>query len=109
MYQMLESDYWQISSTCEQLIECIPTLTRDTVNVEDIKKFDGDDTADSARYGLKSRLDPSRAPADVAAATRITAEDPTSRAIWMRKFEQEYAGRARGSVSLPRRWQPRAL
>jgi phage terminase large subunit len=107
MYQMLESGHWQISSACSQLIECIPTLTRDAINVEDIRKFDGDDTADSARYGLKSRLDPGRAPADIAAASSIAAEDPTSRAIWMRKFERESAARSRGSVLLPRRWRPR--
>jgi hypothetical protein len=103
MYQMLESGHWQISSACEKLIECIPTLTRDAINVEDIRKFDGDDSADSARYGLKSRLDPGRAPADIVAASSIAAEDPTSRAIWMRKFEQESAARSRGSVLLPRR------
>jgi len=107
MYQMLESGYWQISSACERLIECIPTLTRDTINVEDVRKFDGDDSADSARYGLKSRLDPGRAPSDVVAASRIAAEDPTSRAIWMRKFEAESAARSHGSVVLPRRWRPR--
>ncbi len=106
MYQMLESGYWQISSACERLIECIPILTRDTINVEDIRKCDGDDPADAARYGLKSRLDPGRAPSDQLAASRIAAEDPTSRAIWMRKFESE-AAHSRGSAPLPRRWSPR--
>ncbi len=33
-------------------------LTRDPVNVEDCLKCDGDDPADSARYGLKSALEP---------------------------------------------------
>ena len=82
------------------------TLTRDTVNVEDVRKFDGDDSADAARYGLKSRLEPGRLPGDLAAASKIAAEDPTSRAIWMRKFEADAASRSRGAAPLPRRWHP---
>jgi len=48
----------------------LPTLTRDPENVEDTLKCDGDDSADAARYGLKSALEPGRAPADVLAVTR---------------------------------------
>ena len=33
MYQMMETGQWQISSACERLLECLPTLTRDTVPV----------------------------------------------------------------------------
>jgi phage terminase large subunit len=54
MYQMLESDAWVITENCAKLIECMPTLVRDTSRVEDIRKMDGDDPADSARYGLVS-------------------------------------------------------
>jgi phage terminase large subunit len=103
MYQLLESGHWQISSACDQLLECLPTLTRDTVNVEDVRKIDGDDPADSARYGLKSRLEPVRIPAEIALAGRIAAQDPTSRAIWLRKFGDE-ARAARAPAPLPRRW-----
>jgi hypothetical protein len=103
MYQMLESAQWQISSACERLLECLPTLTRDTVNVEDVRKIDGDDPADSARYGLKSRLEPVRLPAELALAGRIPAQDPTSRAIWLRKFAGE-ARASRAPSPLPRRW-----
>src|SRR5580698_9433529 len=103
MYQALESGQWQISSACDQLLECLPTLARDTVNVEDVRKVDGDDPADSARYGLKSRLEPVRIPAELALAGRIAAQDPTSRAIWLRKFGDE-ARAARAPAPLPRRW-----
>jgi phage terminase large subunit len=103
MYQMMETGQWQISSACEQLLECLPTLTRDPVNVEDVRKVDGDDPADSARYGLKSRMDPARMPHELALAARIPAQDPTSRAIWMRKFGDE-ARAGRVHAPLPRRW-----
>jgi hypothetical protein len=103
MYQMMETGQWQISSACEQLLECLPTLTRDPVNVEDVRKVDGDDPADSARYGLKSRMDPARMPHDLALAARIPARDPTSRAIWLRKFGDE-ARAGRSAAPLPRRW-----
>jgi hypothetical protein len=86
LYQMLEQDRWVIAENCARLIECLPTLTRDPANVEDVLKHNGDDPADSARYGLKSRLSPGRAPAEQRVAERITATDTTSRAIWMQKL-----------------------
>ena len=54
MYQLMESNAWIIAENCERLIACIPTLVRDSSKVEDIRKMDGDDPADSARYGLVS-------------------------------------------------------
>ena len=54
LYQLLESDAWIIAENCTELIQCIPTLVRDNANIEDIRKMDGDDPADSARYGLVS-------------------------------------------------------
>jgi phage terminase large subunit len=54
MYQLLESDAWLVAENCDKLIACLPTLVRDNSNVEDIRKMDGDDPADSARYGLVS-------------------------------------------------------
>jgi hypothetical protein len=105
MYQAMESDHWLIAENCPRLIENLPTLTRDPANVEDTLKCDGDDPADAARYGLKSALDPGRAPAEVVAAERVTAVDPTSRAIWMKKFSAEETRRV--APVLPRRWRPR--
>ena len=54
MYQLLESNAWVITENCHELIQCIPTLVRDVARSEDIRKMDGDDAADSARYGLVS-------------------------------------------------------
>src|ERR1700682_3583538 len=51
---MLESNAWVITDNCAKLIECIPLLVRDTGRIEDIRKVDGDDPADAARYGLVS-------------------------------------------------------
>jgi hypothetical protein len=73
MYQTLKSGHWIIDRDCVALIECIPTLTRDPDNPEDVLKVEGDDPADSARYGLKSRLSPGQAPIEVRIEDRITA------------------------------------
>jgi len=54
MYQLLESESWVITDTCRELIECLPQLVRDERRSEDIRKVDGDDSADAARYGLVS-------------------------------------------------------
>ena len=54
MYQLLESDSWLITDNCAKLIDCIPQLVREDGRVEDIRKVDGDDPADAARYGLVS-------------------------------------------------------
>jgi hypothetical protein len=106
LYQMLEQDQWVIADSCARLIECLPTLTRDTANVEDVVKATGDDPADSARYGLKSRISPGRMPVEQRVAERITATDATSRAIWTQKLlaEERRAGRP---VHVPHRWSGR--
>jgi phage terminase large subunit len=103
MYEMLRGGSWLLTSNCAKLIQCLPSLTRDERNIEDVLKFEGDDVADSARYGLKSRLDASRMPGAARNLERITAVDPTSRAIWLRQVEQE--SRNGGGVRLPRRWR----
>jgi phage terminase large subunit len=104
LYQLLEQGHWIIADNCMRLIECIPTLTRDPANVEDVLKADGDDPADSVRYGLKSRLSPGRAPAEQRVAERITAVDPTSRAIWMQRFMGEERRAARPAPMPRRKW-----
>jgi hypothetical protein len=55
MYQMLDADEWLLTDNCIELIRTIPTLVRDMARIEDIEKMEGDDPADAARYGLKSR------------------------------------------------------
>jgi len=54
MYQLLESNAWVITDNCAKLIDGLPLLVRDEDRVEDIRKVDGDDSADAARYGLVS-------------------------------------------------------
>ncbi len=130
MYQMLESDAWVITENCEKLIACMPTLVRDTGRVEDIRKMDGDDPADSARYGLVSggriagvaaAFAPSRAgqppplkppgsgahfvtgmPLAEQIERQISATDPTSRAIHSQRLEAEARKQFRPKP-LPRR------
>jgi phage terminase large subunit len=130
MYQMLESDAWVITENCEKLIACMPTLVRDTGRVEDIRKMDGDDPADSARYGLVSggriagvaaAFAPSRAgqppplkppgsgahfvtgmPLAEQIARQVSATDPTSRAIHSQRLEAEARKQFRPKP-LPRR------
>ncbi|HEY2546336.1 MAG TPA: phage terminase large subunit [Candidatus Acidoferrum sp.] len=130
MYQMLESDAWVITENCTKLIECMPTLVRDTGRVEDIRKMDGDDPADSARYGLVSggkfagvgtAFAPSRAgqppplkppgsgahfvtgmPLSEQIARQVSATDRTSQAIHYQRLEGE-ARKHFAPKKLPRR------
>ena len=55
MYQMLEAGEWLLTDNCIELIRTLPNLVRDPARIEDVEKMDGDDPADAARYGLKSR------------------------------------------------------
>ncbi len=90
MYQMLDAGEWHITENCSELIRVLPTLIRDPARIEDVEKMDGDDAADAARYGLKSRYAARRAgmvraPMEQRIAERVTAEDPTIRAMQARK------------------------
>jgi hypothetical protein len=78
MHQLLSAGLWTMDPSCKRLIECLPNLQRDEDNREDILKVDcddtgmgGDDPADSARYGLKSRLTTPRPPVSVRVTQRI--------------------------------------
>ena len=107
MYQMLATDEWALTDNCFELIRTLPSLVRDPVRVEDIEKCDGDDPADAARYGLKSRYaahrgDPSGWRSRMPLADRIAAHaysgDPTIRAMQSRKFSLE---ESRGAQPVP--------
>jgi hypothetical protein len=94
MYQMLDAGEWLLTENCVELIRTIPNLVRDPARVEDIEKMDGDDPADAARYGLKSRYGAGRSwqtspPLEQRVAERVTSTDPTGRAMQMRKFQEE--------------------
>jgi len=117
MYQLLQTDSWLITDNCSELIQCLPHLVHGEGRKEDIRKVDGDDPADAARYGLVSgarlagvtnykTVIPSEArnPSSVNLGTshfvhgmpleeqiqrQISATDPTSRAIHSQRLESE--------------------
>jgi len=110
MYQMLDAGEWLLTDNCIELIRTIPTLVRDFARIEDVEKMDGDDAADAARYGLKSRYAAQRnglvrPPLEQRLAERVTSEDPTIRAIQARKVQFEEKNRAL-PVSFLRRRRP---
>lgn len=85
MYQMLDAGEWIITDNCSALVRVLPTLVRDHVYIEDIEKADGDDPADAARYGLKSRIRSAKPPIENRLAAWVTSPDPTVRAIQARR------------------------
>jgi phage terminase large subunit len=100
MYQMLEAGEWVMTDNCIELIRTLPTLVRDTACVEDIQKVDGDDPADAARYGLKSRYGArgslaKEPPFEQRISERITSADPTIRAIQAQKAYLQESKRGR--------------
>jgi len=127
MYQLLDGDergpqvpgkgslgdqVWRITDNCIELIRTLPNLVRDSARVEDVEKMDGDDPADAARYGLKSRYgarsgDPngwrSRMPLADRLAARALSADPTIRAIQARKAAIEESRRSHPVSFLHRR------
>jgi hypothetical protein len=64
VYGVIDRDEWFISELCPVLIDAMPVLNADSNNVEDVEKTDSiaDDSADCARYGLKSMLQPGEMP-----------------------------------------------
>ena len=108
LYQLLEADEWVISDACRALIACLPALTRDDDRPEDVLKSEGDDPADAARYGLKSRLAPGRPPLEQRIAHRLSSlhlSDPTAQHIAALRLREEE--RRRGQpVRLPGRFRP---
>ncbi|MFZ0977986.1 MAG: hypothetical protein WAN23_01170 [Candidatus Acidiferrales bacterium] len=94
MYQMLDAGEWLLTENCIELIRTLPNLVRDPARIEDIEKMDGDDPADAARYGLKSRYavhrgGERRMPLADRLAARALSADPTIRAIQARKAQIE--------------------
>ncbi|MGH9686054.1 MAG: phage terminase large subunit [Candidatus Acidiferrales bacterium] len=110
MYQILDAGEWLLTENCIELIRTLPNLVRDTARIEDVEKMDGDDPADAARYGLKSRYVNRRAgqarpPLDDRLAARVLSPDPTIRAIQARKAQIDETHGAR-PVAFSRRWHP---
>jgi phage terminase large subunit len=109
MYQMLDAGEWLLTDNCSELIRTIPNLVRDMARVEDVEKMDGDDPADAARYGLKSRYGShaasfvERLPYEARLAARAVSADPTVRAIQARKAQLEESRRCQPISFLRRR------
>jgi len=108
MYQMLDVGEWLLTDNCIELIRTLPNLVRDPIRIEDVEKMDGDDPADAARYGLKSRYaarapGATRAPFEQRLAQRVTSADPTVRAIQARKAQLEESQRSHPVSFLHRR------
>jgi len=131
MYQLLQTDSWLMTDNCSKLIDCLPNLIHENGRNEDVRKVDGDDPADAARYGLVSgarlagmagyksvipsearnlsSLDPGGPhfvhgmPLDEQIQRQISAMDPTSRAIHSQRLEGE-AKKFFRPKPLPRRW-----
>src|SRR6185437_11084283 len=95
MYQMLDAGEWLLTENCPELIRTLPNLIRDPARIEDVEKMDGDDAADAARYGLKSRYGAHRVagehrmPLADRIAARVVSDDPTIRAMQARKAQVE--------------------
>ncbi len=97
MYQMLDAGEWVLTDNCIELLRTLPNLVRDSARVEDVEKMDGDDPADAARYGLKSRYgahhgsgsSDRRMPLADRLAARVVSADPTIRAMQARKAQIE--------------------
>ncbi len=111
MYQMLDAGEWLLTENCIELIRGIPNLVRDPVRVEDVEKMDGDDAADAARYGLKSRYGVGRGrqgrmPLEQRLAARAVSADPTIRAIQARKAQIEETQRVQPVSFRHRRHYP---
>ena len=107
MREMLQYRKWIIASSCTQLIQTLPLMSRDDKKVEDCVKFEsgsgqvGDDAADCARYGLKSRMGDAPVPHDIqlkASLDRVAAATPglprgdviTNQHIAHLKFEHKF-------------------
>jgi phage terminase large subunit len=103
MYQMLREAKWLVADSCQALAASIPSLVRDERDIEDVAKTEGDDPADAARYGLKGRFSSVKQDAAQRLAERVTASDPTVRAI---QAQKAIADEARGKAFPARGHRP---
>ena len=97
MYGLLDAGRWLVAESCPNLIEMLPQLTRDPDNIEDVLKMDGDDSSDSARYGLYSRFGSVRVPVPVQIDRKIAAAkitEPHSEMIFRSKFAKDFRRQA---------------
>lgn len=83
MYQMLAARKWRITKNCRTLIQSIPLLQQDDLNINDVAESKVDHAPDSARYGLKTWVNEPREPVEVQIARAVTAplDQPTDRVL----------------------------
>lgn len=91
MYQMLDNDLWTMDPGCVKLITSIPKMIRDAPEKpEDCAKMDGDDPADSVRYGLKYHLSQNSMPPEVRDQEEAqTIKDPIAKHFFLAKRQRE--------------------
>ena len=96
----------QISEECPNLIRTIETAPRDEDSSEEIAQFLGDDSLQSAEYGLYAMFGkPASIPAEEKAGQRMQElgiTDPTQIAIWHSKLAKQ-EGRKTQQVRFARR------
>lgn len=106
MYEALRDGQWVIGENCTNLIKTLPLMSRDPKRVEDCIKFDasgngdydGDDSADAARYLLKSHLRPRKKPVEqLRQEELLKAVDFTEMHIRALKFDSRHRLRRRVS------------
>ena len=78
---------WLIGEECHELIDAIPVLVADDEHDGDIVKTESieDDIADSARYGFKSMVSPSKKPHEEERKELIDSFDEKIRRIRERR------------------------
>ena len=112
LHGMLRNNQWTISTACKRLIECLPQLIHDPLELEDVQKVDagsgqlGDDPYDSARYGVYSHLGPKTRPREYAVreeAAKIT--DPFARWNFLRAQLPKSKESARFTPNIQMPWE----
>ena len=98
LYQLMKYGKWKIHQSCQHLIETLPILVRDEDNREDILKVTGDDPADSARYGLYSRMKGRRQPFEQRVLAKLTEKDPVLQAMQLQMLMDREAKAENGGV-----------
>lgn len=98
---------WQISDACPKLGEVMPSAPSDPKKPNQIADFLGNDPIDGVRHGIYYKYAGDvRMPLEQRVMQRVTATDPTGRAMQIRKFSREEQRTGKGVVTRPR-WRPR--
>jgi hypothetical protein len=118
MYDLMKDNQLEIDPSCKELINTIPMICTEEDDPQEIQKFDGDDSWDSARYGLKSRQQVTKPPIHEVATTKVqeyatarhkNVEDMdvnTVAQLHRRATAREQVMRARRRGGLGRIWRP---